>query len=327
LAAAVSAAFVLAAIPALAGDERGKSADAPEIPPHVSPEKGFWRTIGDFFLPHRPATKTLLRKETEFHVITVEDDELGYRRLVFQPDHGAQGVIIPEKPDVVVPNFMKYGFLSLPALTKQPKKALFIGLGAGIMPRFLSKRRPDMDIDVVEIDPGVLEIAGKFFGFATSKRLKVRIEDGRVFVDRKKGGKYDIVFLDAFNATGIPFHLTTVEFYRGVRGKLDENGVFAANIANLGRKEFLADELATVASVFKHVAVVECPNVSNWVLFASDKPLFDEKKWRSKAEAFDRKNKWDFKLAPYLDSIFPKDKIDALKKKGRILTDDFAPVD
>jgi len=300
----------------------------PVVPPYSPPEKGFWKTLGDFFLPHYPARKVLLEKETEFHTVTVQDDELGFRHLIFLPDKGSQGTIMPGKPDVVVPNFMKCAFLALPALERVPKRVLFIGLGAGIMPRFLDKHYPELEIEAVEIDPEIPKIAAKFFGFAEGERLKVVVDDGRVFVDHPKK-KYDIIFLDAFNARGIPFHLTTVEFYRGVRKSLAPKGVFAANIANLeGRREqFLADEVKTAGSVFKHVAVVECPMKTNWVLFASDEPLFNPEKWRADAKKIDGREEWDFKLDPYFESLFSKEKTNALAKQGKLLTDDFAPVD
>ena len=321
---AIYAATLLFSVACFCADA-GDAASAPTIPPHSQPEKGFWKTLLDLFVPHYPARKVIYEKETEFHTVTVEDDELGFRHLVFQPDNGSQGVIIPDKPDLLISNFMKYSFLALPALGRTPEKVLFIGLGAGLMPRFLTKQYPELAIDAVEIDPEIPKIAAKFFGFEVSERMKVVIGDGRLYVD-KPTKKYDIIFLDAFNARGIPFHLTTVEFYRGVANSLTPNGVLAANIANLKREKFLADEVATASAVFAHVAVVECPQTSNWVLFASNKPLFNIDEWTKKAKAFDKKHDWHFQLAPYLDAAFSKDKIQELRKTGKVLTDDFAPI-
>ena len=41
--------------------------------------------------------------------------------------------------------------------------------------------------------------------------------------------KYDLIVLDAFNSTGVPFHLMTREFFELVRKRLKPDGVFAAN--------------------------------------------------------------------------------------------------
>ncbi len=314
----------------MAADNANAKAEKSEkatIPPLAPPEKGFWIALRDFFLPHRPARHTILKKETEYHTVAVEDDELGFRHLVFLPDHGSQGVIAPSRPDVVVDNFMKYAFLALPALNHPPAHVLFIGLGAGIMPRFLAGKYGNLKIDVVEIDPDIPAIAQEFFGFDAKRNIHVVIQDGRVFLNKFKGKKYDIIFLDAFNATGIPFQLTTQEFYAKVRDALAPGGALAANIANLGDPKFLGNEIKTVGTIFKHVAVVECPQASNDVLFASDTLLFEPRKWKQAAGEFDAKFKWDFKLAPYLDSLFSQEKIRALARKSTLMTDDFAPVD
>ena len=316
------------AMPSMFADNADtEKAEKASVPPLSPPGKGFWISLRDFFLPHRPARNVILEKETEYHKVAVEDDELGFRHLVFLPDHGSQGVIAPAQPDVIIDNFMKYAFLAMPALGYPPRRVLFIGLGAGIMPRFLAGKYKKVKIDVVEIDPDIPEIARKFFGFEGKGGTTVIIQDGRVFLNRLKGKKYDIVFLDAFNATGIPFQLTTKEFYIKARDALAPGGVLAVNIANLGDPKFLGNELKTVLAVFRHVAVTECPRASNYVLFASEKPLFEPKPWRKAAAKFDAEHKWDFKLAPYLDSLYPPEKIENLAKKSKIMTDDFAPVD
>ena len=46
---------------------------------------------------------------------------------------------------------------------------------------------------------------------------------------RRPGPAYDLIILDAFNSTGVPFHLTTREFFEIVRSRLTPNGIFAAN--------------------------------------------------------------------------------------------------
>ncbi len=67
--------------------------------------------------------------------------------------------------------------------------------------------------------------------------MRTTIEDGRTFLARA-GQPYDLIILDAFNSTGVPFHLTTREFFQTLHGRLSPHGVFAANfIANLMGKD------------------------------------------------------------------------------------------
>ena len=296
-----------------------------EIVAHTPPEKGFWESFSDFFLPHISKRNIIHEKESEYFHIAVEDDETGKRHLVFKPNHGSQGVIIPSEPDKIIPNFMKYGFLAFPILEKQPEKILFIGLGAGIMPRFISSKYPKCRIDVVEIDKAIPPISEKYFGFGKNSNIDVIIGDGRFYVNRSKK-KYDIVVIDAYNATSIPFQFTTKEFFQKVKNMLNDDGVMVANIANFGKKNFTASEFKTIQTVFKNMAVVLCPGETNFVVFASGNPIFDTDKWKKECLAFDEKMKWHFKLAPYLENRMAEKDLKEMTKEAKILTDDFAPV-
>ncbi|GMH28276.1 hypothetical protein Nepgr_030119 [Nepenthes gracilis] len=63
-------------------------------------------------------------------------------------------------------------------------EAAVIGLGAGLLPMFLHRSMPFFQIEVVELDPVVLEIARDHFGFYEDKRLKVHLFDGIQFVKK-----------------------------------------------------------------------------------------------------------------------------------------------
>ena len=69
-----------------------------------------------------------------------------------------------------------------------------IGLGVGIVPRDLAAT--GAKVDVVEINPKVVEVAQKYFDLDPSK-LNIQIGDGRYFVNRGKK-QYDAIVLDAF---------------------------------------------------------------------------------------------------------------------------------
>ena len=105
-------------------------------------------------------------------------------------------------------------------------------------------------IDVVEIDPAVVRVAERFFGFRKSDRVRVAEMDGRVFVKRagREGRRYDLVMLDAFDHEYIPEHLLTKEFLEEVAALLSPEGVLAANTFSSSR---LYDyESVTYAAVF-----------------------------------------------------------------------------
>ncbi|XP_022761873.1 methyltransferase-like protein 13 isoform X3 [Durio zibethinus] len=61
-------------------------------------------------------------------------------------------------------------------------KAVVIGLGAGLLPMFLHGCMQFMQIEAVELDPTMLNLARDYFGFTEGKYLKVHVADGIQFV-------------------------------------------------------------------------------------------------------------------------------------------------
>lgn len=144
-------------------------------------EGGFVRTL-------RLAVGSSARKQSSIDVKDLSRHLLEYTRLVFA------------------------GLL----LNENPRKVLIIGLGGGVIPREMHGYFPDAQIDVVEIDSEVVEVAKKLFFFQPDERLRVTVSDGRVFVCEQAATRprpaYDTIVLDAFNEQHIPSHMTTREF-------------------------------------------------------------------------------------------------------------------
>ncbi len=135
-------------------------------------------------------------------------------------------------------------------LVEQPESVLMIGLGGGTIPTALHELYPQAIIDVVEIDPAVVRMAREYFGFTSDERLRVYEQDARVFTRRakKKGQRYDLILLDAFNGEYIPEHLMTREYLEDNRQMLTERGVLAAN--TFAVSDLYDHESATYADVF-----------------------------------------------------------------------------
>src|ERR1043166_4906390 len=109
------------------------------------------------------------------------------------------------------------------------KRVLVLGLGGGSIPVYLHRFLPEATIDVVEIDPGIIAAAKKYFGVRETSRLHLFESDGRVFLNRHRE-PYDIIMVDVFSGSYIPFHMMTREFYQLVRSRLNPHGVAAMNI-------------------------------------------------------------------------------------------------
>lgn len=308
--------FLILILPLAAGEKA-------EIEKFKPPQPGFWETLYNLFLPHYEKSNIVHEKESAYFLITVEDSETGYRSLVFNPKKGSQSTIKFDEPEAVVPKFMQYSFISLTAIEQKPEKVLFIGLGAGIMPMFLRRIYSETKMDIVEIDPAIEPIAKKYFGFNPDKNMETITKDGRVFVNNTKE-KYDIIYIDAYNASEIPFQLTTLEFFQKIKSCLKPDGMMVANIANFGKMDFIFSEIETVRNVFENIAVFICPGQTNYVLFASDKNKFNPKNMQLKAELLDKKYNWNFKLSPFLNSRIPEDVIITNTKDAKLITDELA---
>ena len=161
------------------------------------------------------------------------------------------------------------------ALRPNAKRALVIGLGAGLLPKALERR--GLTVDAFEIDPAIAESAYKEFGYEPKGR--VLIGDGRALLEAGLG-PWDLAFLDAFGAESPPSHLFTAEAFARVRDSLSPNGVFAINIVSAVAPP---DDLPwkaiykTLAETFPNVRafVASDPNegLGNILLFASTGPL------------------------------------------------------
>jgi len=116
-------------------------------------------------------------------------------------------------------------------LNASPKRVLVIGEGGGTIPTALQEMLPDAQIDLVELDKSVDTVARQYFDFKPGSKMRVFIEDGRVFVKRMVPQKpnYDMVLLDAFDADYIPEHMLTREFLQEVKSIMTPNGVIVAN--------------------------------------------------------------------------------------------------
>lgn len=199
--------------------------------------------------------KTLARTRSPFNQILVIERE-NLREMWFQNDGRfyLQTRIDLDRPGDLALIYTR--LLLAPLLwNPDPARILMIGLGGGVVPRFLSWVYPDLEIDVVEVDARVIELARRHFGFKESHRLRVFEDDGRAFV-KQHSGKYNMVFLDAFKGGSVPYHLKTVEFYREIAQSLKEEGILVTNL--YGKSNTLKPrDRKTLNEVFQRVSFFE----------------------------------------------------------------------
>jgi spermidine synthase len=199
--------------------------------------------------------------------------------------------------------------------------AYHIGGGGLTVPRYLAATRPGTRSLVSEIDPGVVDVDRQRLGVDTGPALQVRVEDGRIGTRQLADASRDLVVGDAFGGVSVPWHLTTTEAVTDVRRVLRGTGVYAVNLIDFPPLGFARAELATLRSVFPHVALTSEPPTlageggGNLVAVASDSPLV-----LSALERGLRRQRlaWDVAVG---------DELSAWIDGAAELTDDYAPVD
>lgn len=170
--------------------------------------------------------------------------------------------------------------VAVDALPGGPIHAVHLGGGALTMPRYVRATRPGSTGVVLEVDAALPEFAERKLGWVPGRDVDVVIGDGRVTMRRQPRGKANVVFGDAFGAEAVPWHLTTAEFTKAIKAALRPDGVYALNAIDAKQHRFIRAEVATIATVFDHVAVMAPEGAfedgaigSNFIVIASDRTL------------------------------------------------------
>lgn len=193
--------------------------------------------------------RILYRADSLYHHIRVSEGA-GARYLRF--DNSWQSGMALDDPFRSVFAYTDYFHLGF-ALRPQATDVLVIGLGGGLVPKQIWKHYPGVRVDVVEIDPAVVQVARQYFALPEDARLQVHVQDGRRFLEETER-RYDLILLDAYYADAIPFHLVTREFMELVRRRLKDGGLAAANVVGAlrgPRSGLFASFYHTAGQVFR----------------------------------------------------------------------------
>lgn len=161
--------------------------------------------------------------------------------------------------------------------------ALVLGGAALTLPVELVRRRPGLEVTVVEIDPVVTELAARYFSYGPGGHPDIRVlhEDARVYLHDSED-EFDLVYLDVFDhLVTVPWTMVTEEAFADMARRLAPEGLFMANVlsplAGPGAA-FLERLRATLASVFPEHRVYSAtpgtdPRVTqNVIVVASVRP-------------------------------------------------------
>lgn len=255
--------------------------------------------------------------ESPYNYIQVIDDADGWRLLTVNEGEAYQSAY---RIDRVLTGGIWDLFLIAPyfATNEPPSNLLMLGLAAGTTAREFTLIYGAIPIDGVELDPAIITVGQKYFAMNQSN-LHAIADDGRNFL-RARTRQYDMIAIDAYRQPYIPFHLTTVEFFREVQAHLNPRGVVALNAARTPDDYRLVDALAaTMRQVFPTVYLIDHPNNANTLIVATQQPTrLDD--FRARAAALTEAN-----LRIVASQALPSARL--ATQDEPIFTDDRAPVE
>lgn len=228
----------------------------------------FRQTIGTFYYVGRFGSYEMLREyESMLNIVHDRDYAEGTVRAFI--DNGLLTIQHGGKMEGTSPNdlanTLMLSTLPVAAYGKAPESMLVIGLGAG-MTTWFSKQVAHA-VDVVEINPGVLDVVKKHGFPGTLDGVNVIIDDARRYLFMT-GKKYDVITAEpSVPSESMSANLYTREFYEIAAARLSKGGVFCQWFpawTTTRRDTHIA--LKTFGSVFRYAYF--------WVVLESNDFLF-----------------------------------------------------
>ena len=277
-----------------------------------------------------PKLRVVFSEDTRYHRLSVVDDaDTRYLRF----DNSLQSAMWLRAPFRTRYRYTDFFHLGM-AYNPSARRVLYVGLGAGSSEKRLWRDFPAAQIQVVELDPVVVDVARRYFSLPADSRLQVDVGDGRRFL-AENTDRWDVIVIDAFFADAIPAHLVTREFLELARGRLAPGGVVVTNVIGAldgpGSKLFRSvykTYRTAFPSVLVHPAILPGDRgdsaYRNLILVATEKAVPQPRALASRWDELRRAHP----TAPDLRSpILDRRDAEIPTADVPVLTDDYAPTD
>jgi spermidine synthase len=158
----------------------------------------------------------------------------------------------------------------------QPERIVMVGLGGGSMAKFCHHHLPDTQIQVVEINPHVIDLRDDFQVPQDDERFNVVQGDGALFV-RQNPNSCDILLVDGFDPDGLPSGLSSQRFYDSCHEMLQPGGIMVVNLHKENtRYDICVDRIRRSFADAVRVVSGHDTDSSNSIIFACKGDAFDK---------------------------------------------------
>ena len=293
----------------------------------------FWKCavlcVGLFCRGGALRATVVFEASSPYHQVQVVDEQ-GMRMLSFNGTRETRMSLA----DPLQGHFEYIEYFHTPWLwNRDIRRVLMLGLGGGSIQRAYQHYYTNVMIETVEIDPVVVKVAKEYFKVRETPTLKIRNQDGRVFLNRTTD-RYDLIIMDAYTTSrygsSIPPHLTTREFFALANAHLTTNGVVAYNVIGQlqgWRTDFVGALYRTMKEIFPQVYSFPAESSMNVVLVATKSPArFDKARILREGTELIRSRK--VSLPTFATRLRMFESAPPASAAGSpILTDDRAPVE
>lgn len=200
--------------------------------------------------------------ESEFHEI-----DTGVAEIIHEHDGSmllmVNGVpsshIVPGEPERLDFEYMRWIAAVVETRAWDKPRLTHLGGGGCTLPRYFAHVWPHSRNTVVEWDMDLAVLAREKFDIPKKPLVKIRVGDAREETDGFVESSRDVIIRDVFESATTPRSLTTLEFYQACLRSLSPNGLYVANCGSHADLKEMREELAGMAEVFEHLAVIADP--------------------------------------------------------------------
>ncbi|WP_367605672.1 spermidine synthase [Legionella sp. W05-934-2] len=165
---------------------------------------------------------------------------------------------------------LEYMMPMLQLCQKDSGQYLMLGLGGGALLHALENKFDDIHIDVIEINPEIINIAKQFFYVDTLHSSTIIENDANTYVSQCDK-TYDAILIDLYQDNEYPNHCATSTFFQNCQRLMTPQGVVIINCANMAQYPQLLNQLRLVFN--NNVLTIRIQHPRNVILACSNQSI------------------------------------------------------
>ncbi len=239
----------------------------------------------------------LIHQEYDEHglIEIVETD--GVRALHFGTDPRQSSMLL-NAPNELHSKYVR-AMMAWLLFKDHPNNVLMIGVGGGLLSKYLLNQFPECQIKAVEFRQAIIKIARRYFALPLDPRLKVKIGDGAYYIKQKSQNmtrQYDLIMIDAFDDKGMADTMQGMNLFSACKELLTEKGVLIINLWGTHNDLFrqLSREMEAIFSGKLLFLPVRGRGNVIAIAFADEVNVFSMKALRARAKQLDEQYQIEF---------------------------------